>query len=80
MRIEAGQVLTARSAYDHDCVYRVAILKRVGWWAWIRGEGREQRVKIYADAEGREFIMALGRHSFAPVFRAPVAVSSTEGL
>lgn len=70
--IEAGQVLKARSACDHNCVFEASVLERKGGSVTVRAEGTVRRVKIRSDDRG-EFIFALGRYSFAPVFRAPIS-------
>lgn len=68
--IQPGQTLTARSACDYDCIYRVPVLARSGSFATVQVHGASRRVKIHSDDSG-EFIYALGRYSMAPVFHAP---------
>lgn len=70
--IEAGQTLTARSACDYDCIFKVEIVSRKGMWAVVRYHGEEKRVKIH-NFDGMEGVYALGRYSMAPFFRASTA-------
>lgn len=67
--IQAGQTLTARSACDSACVFSAEVLERNGSFVRVRAEGIERRVKVSADERG-EFVLAMGRYSMAPVFRA----------
>ena len=68
-KIEAGQVLTARSACDSACIFSAAIISRSGGFATVKAQGNVRRVKIFTGPEG-EYVYALGRHSMAPIFRA----------
>lgn len=67
--IKAGQTLTARSACDYECVYRVPVVARNKSFVTVLVHGNEKRVKVHCD-EGVEFIYAFGRYSMAPIFRA----------
>lgn len=67
--ISAGTTLSARSACDHDCLFKAAIHSRKGQFCEVSCQGATRRVKIHEDENG-EFIYALGRYSMAPIFRA----------
>ena len=67
--IKAGQTLTARSVCDYDCVFRAEILERRGAFVTVKVAGDTRRVKVRNNGEG-EFILAMGRFSMAPIFRA----------
>jgi hypothetical protein len=66
--IQAGQILTARSAFDYDCVFKANVISRNGQFATVHNGTKVCRVKIKSDDRG-EYVMALGRYSFAPLFR-----------
>jgi len=67
--IEAGQKLTCRSMCDYGTVYEIEVLKRSKSFATVKYDSDAYRVKIHSDDSG-EYVMALGQHSMAPVFRA----------
>jgi hypothetical protein len=70
-RFEAGQVVSCRSACDHDCVWTGTILKRTAKTVTVKLEHeRERRCKIHL-RRGEEFIFPLGNYSMAPVIFAP---------
>jgi hypothetical protein len=73
-KIEAGQTLTARSACDYDCIFKVEILERNKSFCNVRVQGQVKRVKIH-NFDGVEGIYALGRFSMAPYFRASTAAA-----
>lgn len=75
-RIRAGTVLWSRSAGDYDCVYEVEVLEVKGHFATVRAMGENKRCLIYAD-NGEDYIMAHGRHSMAPMFRASRVKTAT---
>jgi hypothetical protein len=66
--IQAGQILTARSAFDYNAVFQANVISRKGQFATVYNGAKVCRVKVKIDDRG-EFVMALGRYSFAPVFR-----------
>ena len=68
--IKPGQILTARSVCDWDCVFRATVTARKGDFVTVKVMGSEKRVKINRDSCGNEFVYAMGKHSMAPVFRA----------
>jgi predicted choloylglycine hydrolase len=68
--IQPGQTLTARSACDYECIFRVTVIERKNSFATVKVMGSEKRVKINKDSCGNEFVYAMGKHSMAPVFRA----------
>lgn len=65
---EVGKTYYATSACDHNCVFKVEIVKRTAKTVTFRRDGQERRAKIYTDHNG-EYI-APERYSMAPVFRA----------
>ncbi len=69
--IKAGQVLTARSICDYECIFRLTVLNRTKSMATVKIDGyvdpKRCKVKVW---EGVEYVMALGTHSMAPMFRA----------
>lgn len=67
--IKAGQILKARSACDHDCIFSVQIIDRKGKFATVKAQGITKRIKIMVDDAG-EYIYGLGKFSMAPIFRA----------
>ena len=73
--IKSGQVLTARSACDYDCIFSVKVLDRKGSFATVEAHGEAKRVKIRSDDRG-EYVFALGKYSMAPIFRAYEEVAS----
>jgi hypothetical protein len=74
-QIQAGQVLTARSACDYDCIFSVKVLERKGSFATVEAHGEAKRVKIRSDDRG-EYVFALGKYSMAPIFRVSEEVAS----
>jgi hypothetical protein len=73
--IKSGQILTARSACDYDCIFSVKVLDRKGSFATVEAHGEAKRVKIRSDDRG-EYVFALGKYSMAPIFRASEEVAS----
>jgi len=73
--IKSGQVLTARSACDYDCIFSVKVLDRKGSFATVEAHGEAKRVKIRSDDRG-EYVFAFGKYSMAPIFRASEEVAS----
>jgi hypothetical protein len=69
--IQAGQVLTARSICDYECIYEVRVIERKGSFVKVETMHGLKRVKVQADYMGRECIYAHGKFSMCPVFRAP---------
>ena len=72
--ITVGQVLNARSAGDHNCIWRAEVVSRTakqvtvkmaGYW-----EGEPKRFGVKLDSQGVEYIKALGSYSLAPCFQA----------
>jgi hypothetical protein len=69
-RFEAGQVVSCRSACDHDCVWTGTILKRTAKTVTVKLEHeKERRCKIHV-IRGQEFIFPFGNYSMAPIIRA----------
>lgn len=70
--IKPGDVLTARSIGDSNCIFRAEIASRTDKSAMVRvdGEGKWVRRKINVDSDGNEFIWAMGIYAGAPMFRA----------
>ena len=66
--IQSGQILTARSAFDYDTIFQANVIGRKGQFATVYNGTKVCRVKIKSDDRG-EYVMALGRYAFAPVFR-----------
>ena len=67
--IKSGQILTARSACDYDCIFQAEVIERKKSFATVFIHGTTRRVKVMSDDSG-EFIYALGKFSMAPIFRA----------
>lgn len=67
-KIEAGQVLEARSFADYDCIFRVTVLRRTPKMAVVRYFEKEYRCKVHTNSQGDEYIAALGTYSMAPLF------------
>ena len=72
--IEPGTVLTARSACDYDCIFRVPVISRNGSFVTLSVHGSEVRRKIKV-VDGEETVKAFGSFSMAPVFAASDAVA-----
>lgn len=72
-KIKPNTVLTARSLCDYDCIFEVQVLARSGSFVQVKAMGEEKRCKIKTMPDGEEFIMAHGRYSMAPAFRASTA-------
>jgi hypothetical protein len=66
--ITAGQVLTARSICDFDCIFKILISSRKGNFATFKWQGEVVRKQIKRDDRG-EYIR-VANYSMAPVFRA----------
>lgn len=67
--IKSNQVLTARSIFDHNCIFRLTVLERKGNFATIEYEKTIRKTKIKVDYEGNEYLMP-DRYSMAPMFKA----------
>lgn len=68
--IAAGQTLTARSACDSDCIFKIEVISRSNKSAIVESSSdAPRRCKIYSDDKG-EFIMPYDRYSMSPIFRA----------
>ena len=68
--IQVGQTLKARSICDGNCEFTAEVLERNKSFVTVKAQGIVRRVKVHNTGDG-EFIYAHGRHSMAPVFRAP---------
>ena len=68
--IQAGDELTARSISDWECIYRIKIESRNGNFVTVTGRGLPAtRKKVYTSPiDGREYVMAYGKYSMAPIF------------
>lgn len=67
-QIKPGTVLRSYNPKWGD--YTVEVLSRSGTFVTVKVEGNTRRFKIEQDKDGCEFILAMGRHSQAPVFHA----------
>lgn len=63
MIFEAGKTYRARSLKDSDSFFKATIKSRTQKTVTLTNG---KRCKIYVCAEGTEFIMPLGKYSFAP--------------
>lgn len=67
---EAGKTYAARSACDHECIWKFKVVSRTSKTLLLQGEdGKARRRGISADASG-EYCLPLGSYSMAPVLRA----------
>ena len=68
-KFEAGKTYTTRSIGNHDCIFKIEVLKRTAKMVTIRDIwGQEKRCKIYTDTNG-EWIQPE-KYSMAPIFSA----------
>jgi hypothetical protein len=71
-RFEVGQVLTARSACDHDTIYSAVVVAVGPAMVTILENGLRKTVKIHTDQhDGRQYCHPHGHYSMAAVFQAP---------
>lgn len=73
---EIGKEYFARSACDHECIFKVKIVKRTAKTVTFLRDGKEHRTKLFTDDHG-EYI-APYRYSMAPIFRAEHEVQQGE--
>lgn len=66
---EAGKTYSTRSACDHECIFRFAIVRRTAKTITFTYHGKEQTrgVRVW---EGVESCYPMGRFSMAPVISA----------
>ena len=71
---EPGKTYSTRSLCDHECIYRVRIIKRTAATITADLEGCGGRglktFRVHRDHEGDECFRPLGSYSMAPVIRA----------
>lgn len=68
--IQSGTTLKARSICDYDCIFEAKILGRSKNTVEVKVMGEVKKCRIKIDMEGNEYIMALGRYSMSPMFKA----------
>lgn len=72
---QVGQTLTARSAGDHNCIWRFEVIKRTAKFVTLLRDnghdGETLRVGIKTDDLG-EWALPFGTYSMAPVVRPEV--------
>lgn len=68
-KFQAGKTYATRSACDHDCIIRVAVIRRTAKTitATVRGEEKTLRVSEY---DGVEQVKPWGSFSMAPIVSA----------
>jgi len=66
---KVGVEYYCRSMYDHDCVYRLKVVKRTEKSVWVESNMWNKRCVVKKDEQGCEYFMP-DHYSFAPVFRA----------
>ena len=67
--IEEGQTLQARSICDYDCIFSCKVIKRNKSMVTVYIQDSIRKCKVRVDADGYEYVMALGTHSMAPAFK-----------
>lgn len=69
-----GEIVTARSVCDYDCVWTFEVVKRTAKFVTLEdiatGETNRVGVKVDSFDEGREWALPFGSYSMAPVVRA----------
>lgn len=67
---EVGATYYTRSLCDHDCIYRVKIIKRTERTVWIDYHGKVTARRIFRDYNGAEAIEPFGSYSMSPTISA----------
>tara|TARA_B110000483_G_C17736525_1_gene366867 strand:- start:265 stop:483 length:219 start_codon:yes stop_codon:yes gene_type:complete len=68
--IKPNTTIEARSAFDHECIFKITVISRTPKMATIKDPfGETRRAKIHTDHNGDEYISG-GSYSFAPIYRA----------
>jgi hypothetical protein len=66
---ETGKTYATRSACDHDCIFRFAVVRRTAKTITFIYRGQEQTRGVKS-RDGVEFCLPMGRFSMAPVIQA----------
>jgi hypothetical protein len=65
-----NRILETRSLCDHDCIFRVTLVKMTEKSAFvIVDKGEMVRCKIKTSFDGSKYITPYGTYSMAPAFR-----------
>lgn len=80
-KFQVGKTYFTRSACDHNCIFRVTVLRRTEKTiiANCDGEQKTLRISLYGSVEQ---VMPKGRYSMAPIVgadrQAPESLQTTE--
>ena len=66
-----GKTYSTRSICDHNCIFRIGVIKRTAKFLTIRFQGETKRVGVGV-YDGVEQIFPTGRYSMAPCVTARV--------
>ncbi len=69
-KFETARTYSCRSICDYNCVFSFEVVKRTASTVTLKARGKETRRKVFADADGVEWLFPLGQYSMAPVLRA----------
>jgi hypothetical protein len=65
----SNRILETRSLCDHDCIFRVELVKMTEISAYVLvDKGVVVRCKIKTSFDGTRYIMPYGKYSMAPSF------------
>lgn len=71
VKFEVGATYATRSICNHDCIFKVTIIKRTEKTVTVdKGNGKTQRCKIHTDMRSAETIFPYGSYSMCPVIDA----------
>jgi hypothetical protein len=68
-QIAPGQILKARAIGDSECIFTCEVIRRNPKTVKVLINGKDKVCKVHTDANGEEYIYALGTYSMAPIFR-----------
>lgn len=68
-KFEVGKTYYTRSACDHNCIFKITVLKRTEKTVVVMRDGKESRCKISV-MDNEETIKPWGVYSMCPIIRA----------
>jgi hypothetical protein len=68
-KFETSKTYETRSICDHNCIFKMEVIKRTAKTLTIRIQNEIKRVRIYI-YENSESVKPLGNYSMAPIMRA----------
>jgi hypothetical protein len=68
---QVGQIVSANSACDYDCVWTFEVVSRTAKFITLRDQGTGNTMRVGVRVyDGEEWASPFGRYSMAPVVRA----------